>query len=89
MDNSKAVLTFKISQFIVRIIIALIRFYQASLSCYFPSTCRYEPSCSNYTIECLQKYPLFQACKFSVKRILSCRPGGGCGYDPVPKKRVK
>lgn len=70
--------------FLAKSIILLVRIYQATLSSYFPSCCRYEPSCSNYTITCFKKYSFFKAGKLSLKRILSCRPGGGCGYDPVP-----
>ena len=46
--------------------------------------CRYTPSCSQYTIEALKKHGLIKGGWLSIKRISSCRPGGGSGYDPVP-----
>lgn len=46
--------------------------------------CRYQPSCSTYAIECLQKYGLFKGGYLALRRILSCHPWGGSGYDPVP-----
>ena len=64
----------------------LVRFYQLAISPYTPSTCRYEPSCSQYTIEALKKRGLLVGFWLSLKRISSCHPWGGSGYDPVPKK---
>jgi len=49
-----------------------------------PNACRYSPTCSVYTIEALNKYGLFKGTYLSVKRILSCNPWGGHGFDPVP-----
>ena len=69
--------------------ILLIRFYQVAISPYTPSTCRYSPSCSNYSIEALKKRGLFVGGWLSIKRILSCHPWGGKGYDPVPEQKNK
>jgi len=66
--------------------VLLVRFYQLAISPYTPSTCRYEPSCSQYTIEALKKRGLIVGLWLSLKRIFSCHPWGGSGYDPVPKK---
>ncbi|RRJ89638.1 membrane protein insertion efficiency factor YidD [Flavobacterium macacae] len=74
-----------------RILIApfvlLIRFYQAGISPFLPSACRYEPTCSQYTLEALQIHGLFKGGYLGAKRILSCNPWGGKGYDPVPEKK--
>lgn len=64
----------------------LVRFYQIAISPYTPSSCRYSPTCSSYTIEALQKHGIFKGGWLSIKRILSCNPWGGKGYDPVPEK---
>jgi uncharacterized protein len=64
--------------------IALVRFYQGAISPFTPSACRYEPTCSAYMIEALQKHGLFYGSFLGTKRILSCNPWGGKGYDPVP-----
>ena len=49
-----------------------------------PSCCRYTPTCSEYAIQALRKYGPFKGLWLAVKRILSCHPWGGSGYDPVP-----
>jgi putative membrane protein insertion efficiency factor len=64
----------------------LVRFYQIAISPYTPSSCRYTPTCSSYTIEALQKHGIFKGGWLSIKRIVSCNPWGGKGYDPVPEK---
>lgn len=65
--------------------ILLIRIYKYTLSPMLGAgKCRYQPSCSTYAIEALQKHGLFKGGYLAVKRILSCHPWGGSGYDPVP-----
>ncbi|MDA3859661.1 MAG: membrane protein insertion efficiency factor YidD [Melioribacteraceae bacterium] len=65
--------------------IILVKVYQIFISPLFPSSCRYTPSCSHYTIEALGKHGLFKGGWLSIKRIASCNPWGGSGHDPVPK----
>lgn len=65
-------------------LIFLIRIYQVTLSPWFGKSCRYTPTCSNYGIEAIQKYGFFKGGWLTFKRILSCNPWGGSGYDPVP-----
>ena len=62
----------------------LVRFYQTAISPFTPSACRFEPTCSSYMIEALQKHGLFYGGFLGIKRILSCHPWGKTGYDPVP-----
>jgi putative membrane protein insertion efficiency factor len=65
--------------------ILLIRIYKYSVSPLIGmNKCRYQPSCSTYAIEALQKHGLFKGGYLAAKRILSCHPWGGSGYDPVP-----
>jgi putative membrane protein insertion efficiency factor len=64
--------------------IGLIKIYQWGISPLLGAKCRYTPSCSQYGIEALRKYGLFKGGYLAVKRILSCHPWGGHGYDPVP-----
>lgn len=64
--------------------IVLVKFYQNFISPLTPATCRYTPTCSNYTIEALKKHGLFKGGWLALKRIFSCNPWGGSGYDPVP-----
>jgi putative membrane protein insertion efficiency factor len=69
--------------------IILVKFYQVAISPYLPASCRYSPTCSHYTLEALQKYGLFKGGWLAIKRISSCHPWGGEGYDPVPDKKNK
>lgn len=64
--------------------IVIIRFYQLAISPYLPSSCRYSPTCSAYGIEALKKHGPFKGGWMTLKRIASCNPWGGSGYDPVP-----
>lgn len=66
------------------ILVFIVRFYQAAISPFTPAVCRYEPTCSSYTIEALQKYGALKGSWLGLKRIASCHPWGGKGYDPVP-----
>lgn len=72
--------------FFARVAISLVRFYQRYISPVIGgrNTCRFTPSCSEYTAIAIAKYGVFRGVKMGVRRIARCRPGGGCGYDPVP-----
>ena len=61
----------------------LIRLYQTLISPLLPSTCRFSPTCSEYSKQSLIKHGLIKGIILSVKRILKCNPWGGNGYDPV------
>ena len=73
-----------ISNKIAYLFILLIRFYQMAISPWLPSTCRYTPTCSQYGLEAYKKYGAFKGTWLTVKRIFSCHPWGGHGYNPVP-----
>jgi len=67
----------------------LIKVYQILISPLTPSTCRFQPTCSQYSKEALEKHGLLKGGKLALKRILSCHPWGRSGYDPVPDKAPK
>lgn len=69
---------------VVKFFILCIRFYQTAISPHLPKVCRYNPTCSQYAIEALQKHGILKGLYLSIKRIGSCHPWGGSGYDPVP-----
>jgi putative membrane protein insertion efficiency factor len=71
------------------IALALIRFYQRVLSPVIPSNCRYDPTCSHYTYEAVQKHGAFKGLWLGMKRIARCHPLGPSGYDPVPPVKKK
>ncbi|PSL48985.1 hypothetical protein CLV51_101315 [Chitinophaga niastensis] len=64
--------------------IFLIKIYQWFISPLLGSKCRYTPTCSQYGLEAFKKYGIFKGGYLTIKRILSCHPWGGHGYDPVP-----
>ena len=72
------------------ILIRLIKFYRFLISPLLGHSCRYMPTCSEYSIDALKKFGLLKGLYISFKRILSCHPikflGGGEGFDPVDKK---
>ena len=72
------------------IIIKFIKVYRFIVSPLLGHSCRYLPTCSEYTIEALKSFGFFRGIFLSLKRILSCHPikflGGGEGFDPVNKK---
>jgi len=75
-------------------LILIIKFYKYFISPYFPSNCRYLPTCSEYFIDALKLQGPVKGSLIGIKRIFRCHPikflGGGSGYDPVKKlKREK
>ena len=74
------------------ILIKFIKAYKYLISPLLGNSCRYLPTCSEYSIDALKEYGFFKGLYISIKRILSCHPikflGGGEGFDPV-KKEIK
>ena len=72
------------------ILIKFIKLYKFLISPLLGYSCRYMPTCSEYSIEALKTFGFFKGILISTKRILSCHPikflGGGGGFDPVNKK---
>jgi len=64
--------------------IIVIKIYQILISPFIPSSCRFAPTCSQYSLEALRKYGLFKGGWLGIKRISKCHPWGGSGHDPVP-----
>ncbi|MFP9100262.1 membrane protein insertion efficiency factor YidD [Flavobacterium sp. RHBU_24] len=76
----------KAGQLLTMPFVFLIRVYQTVLSPLLPSVCRYTPTCSQYALEALKTHGLIKGGWLAAKRIISCNPWGGSGYDPVPQK---
>lgn len=67
-----------------RLMIGAIRFYQLAISPALPPSCRFYPTCSEYTLQAIAKYGALKGLWLGVRRIARCHPFHPGGYDPVP-----
>ena len=68
------------------LLIKLIKIYKYLISPLIGPSCRYLPTCSEYSIEALKTYGFSKGLMLSLERILSCHPWGNSGFDPVKKE---
>ncbi len=73
-----------LKQLLIFLLIVPVKIYQMAISPMLGQSCRYTPTCSTYAIEALKKHGPIKGFWLGLKRILSCHPWGGHGYDPVP-----
>ncbi|SOE22334.1 hypothetical protein SAMN06298216_2778 [Spirosomataceae bacterium TFI 002] len=66
------------------IAIFIVRLYQAAISPWYAPSCRFNPTCSQYAVEALQKHGLIKGLYLTLNRLRKCHPWGGSGDDPVP-----
>ncbi|MXX93946.1 MAG: membrane protein insertion efficiency factor YidD [Chloroflexi bacterium] len=64
--------------------LALIKFYKLAVSPYLPSTCIYQPTCSEYAAEAIEQHGVVRGIWMGIKRIARCNPFTTGGLDPVP-----
>ena len=69
------------------LLLGLIRLYQLTLSPWLGRQCRYEPTCSNYAAEALERHGVRRGVWLAARRLGRCHPWGRSGYDPVPALR--
>lgn len=78
----------KLNLFIKKICIFLIKTYQLTISPRFShGSCRYYPTCSQYTLEAIEIHGIFKGILLGIRRIMRCNPFFKGGYDPVPTKK--
>jgi len=65
-------------------LVALVRGYQYLLSPWWGRQCRFNPTCSEYAIEALERHGAARGAWLALRRVLRCHPWGGGGFDPVP-----
>lgn len=70
-----------------RLLIALIRLYQRTVSPHSPGRCRFTPTCSAYALEAIERFGAVRGTALAVWRVLRCNPFCKGGYDPVPEKK--
>ncbi len=68
----------------VRVALWLINFYRMAISPSLPPSCRFTPTCSQYTYQAIARFGLRRGGWLGIKRLARCRPFGPCGHDPVP-----
>ena len=68
------------------IFLSLIRLYQILLSPFFGKQCRFNPTCSRYSEEAINKHGSFNGLILTIKRLFKCHPWGTSGHDPVPDR---
>lgn len=73
-----------LSKLIGLLLIVPIRIYQMVLSPLLPNACRFQPTCSHYSIEAIAKHGPIKGLWLAIRRISRCHPWGGHGHDPVP-----
>jgi putative membrane protein insertion efficiency factor len=66
-----------------RPVLAMLRFYKKRISPGLPAACRFQPTCSEYAYEAIEKYGMIKGGRLALWRILRCNPWGGSGWDPV------
>lgn len=71
-------------KFLSFLLVIPIKLYQILISPILGPNCRYHPTCSQYSIEAINKHGPFKGTWLAIKRISSCHPWGGSGHDPVP-----
>ena len=64
--------------------LGLIRFYQRRLSGALPGGCRFQPTCSRYGYEAIERYGALKGVGLTLHRLVRCNPFNSGGYDPVP-----
>lgn len=67
-----------------RVILNMIKIYQKTVSQVTPPSCRFMPTCSQYTYEAIGKYGIFKGTYLGIYRLIRCNPFNKGGYDPVP-----
>jgi hypothetical protein len=66
------------------LLLAMIRFYQFAISPMLGQRCRFFPSCSEYTVEAIQKHGTRRGLRLGLARLSRCHPWNPGGFDPVP-----
>lgn len=67
-----------------QLLVGALRIYQVALSPVLPPSCRFEPTCSHYAAEAIERHGALRGGWLTLRRLARCQPFGGSGFDPVP-----
>ena len=73
----------ELNRYLSKLFIYLVKFYQRYISPLKGPTCRFYPTCSQYSIEAIQKYGALKGIYLTIRRLLKCHPFHEGGYDPL------
>ncbi|NEQ73487.1 MAG: membrane protein insertion efficiency factor YidD [Okeania sp. SIO2C9] len=71
------------------LLIKLIKGYKIFISPVLPPSCRFQPTCSEYAMEAIERFGIFKGGRMAIMRILRCHPFHPGGYDPVPPRECE
>ena len=80
---SKGLRIFSVKRLLIGIICAYRRFISPFLVTLFGGACRFTPTCSEYTIEALERFGTAKGLGLGIRRVAKCHPWGGSGHDPL------
>ena len=69
--------------------LTLVRAYQLLIAPFAGGACRFDPSCSAYAVEAIERHGVARGVGLSLRRVARCHPWGGCGFDPVPDRNMQ
>jgi hypothetical protein len=72
-----------------RILLAAVRFYKRRVSPGLPPSCRFQPTCSDYALEAIDRFGAVRGTAMSAWRLVRCNPFNDGGLDPVPERSAK
>ena len=73
----------ELNRYLSKLLIYLVRFYQKYISPLKGQTCRFYPTCSQYSIQAIIKYGALKGIYLTIRRLLKCHPFHSGGYDPL------
>ena len=68
-------------------LVGLLRFYKRFVSPLLPAACRFQPTCSEYAMQAVERHGVLRGGRLTLWRLLRCQPFSKGGYDPVPPER--